>query len=51
MDFLAGISLFASMNQVDLDRVAQQATRHNYRKEEPVVWRGEMWPHLLLVEK
>ena len=51
MNFLAGIPLFASMNQVNLDRVAQQATRHNYRKEEPVVWRGEVWPHLLLVEK
>ena len=51
MDFLAGIPLFAPMNPVDLDRAAQLAIRRNYRKDEPVVWRGDVWPHLLLVEK
>ena len=51
MEVLAGIPLFASMKPDDLERVAQQAVRRNYRKEEAVVWRGEVWPHLLLVEK
>ena len=51
MDFLAGVPLFAPMKRADLDRVAHQAIRRDYRKEEPVVWRGKVWPYLLLVEK
>jgi CRP/FNR family transcriptional regulator len=51
MDFLANIPLFAPMKPADLDRAAHQAIRRNFRKEEPVVLRGEVWPYLLLVER
>jgi CRP/FNR family transcriptional regulator len=51
MEFLASTPLFASMNRADLDKVAHQAIRRNYRKGESIVWHGEVWPYLLLVEK
>jgi CRP-like cAMP-binding protein len=51
MEFLATVPLFAPMNRADLDMTARQAIRRSYRKEERVVWRGEVWPYLLLVEE
>jgi CRP/FNR family transcriptional regulator len=39
------------MDKADLDRVAQQAIRRSYHEEEAVVWRGDVWPYLLLVEE
>ena len=51
MEFLTSIPLFAAMKKADLDKATLLAIPRSYRKEEPVVWRGEVWPYLLLIEE
>lgn len=51
MELFARTPLFAPMDKADLDRVAHQAIRRSYQEEEAVVWHGDVWPYLLLVEE